>query len=242
MREPARSIVTVRSTVALPSFTCARPLARSAGGPSSRSSRAVTVSSSHASPPAHPISTFNGIGTCATAAPAAETRRTLASAGASRVVAIALMGTRSSLSSDLRVSAVASSGGSSRRPSLTTTIAAGRSSGAFARARIAADEIAPRRARAGVPPVPLAERLGRAVAEAEHRERASLPLFSSAAIAASRAVVRGSSRASPGSAINRDASASTTTRAPTTLSRDAMRTGRSTAPRSAASPPRRSAR
>ena len=69
------------------------PDARSAGGPSSRSSRAVTVSSSHASPPAQPTSTRSGSGTCATAAPAALTRRMLASAGTSRVVAMAWMGT-----------------------------------------------------------------------------------------------------------------------------------------------------
>ncbi len=54
MRAPARSSVMVRSITALPSFTCAIPDARSDGGPSSRSSRAVTVSSSHASPPRSP--------------------------------------------------------------------------------------------------------------------------------------------------------------------------------------------
>ncbi len=73
MRTPARSSVTGSSTVAEPSLTCARPLARSVGGPSWWSSRAVTVSSSHASPPAHPSSMRSGIGTWATAAPAAVT-------------------------------------------------------------------------------------------------------------------------------------------------------------------------
>jgi len=88
MREPARSRVTVSSTVPLPSFRCASPDASSAGGPSSRSSRAVTVSSSHDSPPAQPMSIRRGKGTCATAAPAAATRRMLASDGAFFVVAI----------------------------------------------------------------------------------------------------------------------------------------------------------
>ena len=47
MRAPARSSVTVRSSVALPSLTFATPEASTVGGPSSRSSRAVTVRSSH---------------------------------------------------------------------------------------------------------------------------------------------------------------------------------------------------
>ena len=54
---------------------------------------AYQLSSSHAMGPAHPISMRSGIGTCATAAPAAVTRRMLASAGASFVVAIVWIGT-----------------------------------------------------------------------------------------------------------------------------------------------------
>ena len=70
-----------------------RPAASSAGGPSSRSSRAVTVSRRTSARPPQPTSTRRGSGTCATAAPAALTRRTLASGGASRVVATVSMGT-----------------------------------------------------------------------------------------------------------------------------------------------------
>ena len=46
---------------------------RSDLGASSRSSRAVTVTSAHSTLPAHPTSTRRGRGTCATAAPAAPT-------------------------------------------------------------------------------------------------------------------------------------------------------------------------
>ena len=175
IRAPARSIVTVRSTVALPSFTWASPVARRAGGPSSRSSRAVTVSSSQESPPLQPISTRSGIGTWATAAPDAATRRTLASGGEERLVATVLIGTWSSAPSARSDSGVTPSGGSSSRPSLTTMRDAGCSSGELASAFTAAVRSL-RGARAseacGGPSrhrsLVFFERAWRAVAEAEH--------------------------------------------------------------------------
>ena len=215
--------------------TCATPDARSAGGPSSRSSRAVTVSSSHASPPAHPTSTRSGSGTCATAAPAALTRRMLASAGTSRVVATVSIGTRSSLAERAqarlrrllgRVVEPAVADDDDRRGPLR-----GRG-----RERAHARRRGRCAARAPTPPRP-ATRPGAARAAPSPKpsttSRAFCPLFASRAIASSRAARRGRP-SSPASAIERDASARTTTRAPTALSRADTRAGRSTAPSSAA--------
>src|SRR5580704_2410583 len=226
MRAPARSSVIVRSRTAEPPFTWARPEASTAGGPSSRSSRAVTVSSSHARPPAHPISTRSGRGAWATAAPAAVTRRTLASAGVSFVVAIAWIGTPMAAPRSRRLASGASSGGSSSLPSLTTTSAAGLSSEEAASARRAA----PRSlwgalAVTASPSEESARGKGGPSPNPSTTMRASGFAFWSLAIARSRCARR-ERPLSPRRAIDRDVSARTTTRAPTVLSRAEVRAGR----------------
>ena len=84
------SLAALGSTLRVPIDTVATTRdapadASTVGGPSSRSSRAVTVRSSHARPPAHPTSTRRGSGTCASrwGARVASRARTLRSRRAS---------------------------------------------------------------------------------------------------------------------------------------------------------------
>ena len=232
MCAPARSRVTVRSMAALPSLTCATPDASSDGGAvvaqlARRDRELVARRGRPRSPPRRAAAAARAPPPPRPRSRGARSRRP----APSRRRRDGVDGTCSAWPRASRLACDASSGGSSRRPSLTTTTAAGRSSGDAASARIAAPRslcaarvVCCSAARSlsvsgsgdgGPSPKPRTVR------------RALFAAFASASTAASRVFHRGPPGCS--SAIDREVSASTTTRAPTTLSRADTRAGRSTA-------------
>ena len=185
----------------------------------------MTFTLPQARPPSQPISTVTGKGWCATAAWAVRTLRMLASLGAASATETAWTGTSRGPRAASTDAPVASAPGRSRRPSLTTTMARGRSSGACARAVSAA----PRSERFATGSRSDGGSSGEGAPSPKPIQLMRASLAASPRRVSARWAVSARLPSSPGSSMLRERSRRTTTFGPTRLPREAMVTGRSTA-------------